>query len=80
MLTCSRCGCAMTLISVALGPEEIRMTPKALGLSPRAPPIARARSSQLWGDFGFPEEPRTEPGSSGNASAVHWTHETVIDD
>ena len=80
VLTCSRCGEVMTLIHVALGPEEIRMALRALGLPPRAPPIALARSSQLWGDFWFPEEPRTAPESSGNASAVHWTYETIIDD
>jgi hypothetical protein len=53
VLTCSRCGGAMTLVHVALSPGEIKVTLIALGLSPRAPPIAPARSV---GVFGFCEE------------------------
>ena len=53
VLICNRCGGAMTLVHVALSPGEISMTLLALGLSPRAPPIAPARSV---GVFGFCED------------------------
>jgi hypothetical protein len=53
VLTCNRCGGAMTLVHVALSPGEISTTLLALGLSPRAPPIAPARSV---GVFGFCED------------------------
>ena len=58
VLTCGRCGGPMTLIHVALGPFEIETTLIALGLSPRAPPIAPARSSGIFGGWG---ESTSEP-------------------
>jgi hypothetical protein len=56
-LTCGRCGGPMTLLHVALAPEEIEMTLVALGLSPRAPPIAPARQIGVFSSFddGSPE-------------------------
>ena len=58
VLTCSRCGGAMTLVHVALTPVEIETTPVALGLSPRAPPIAPARQIGVFGSFDdSPPEP-----------------------
>ena len=61
VLTCHRCGGPMTLIHVALSPVEIETTLIALGLSPRAPPIAPARSSGVFGDWG---ESQPEPWST----------------
>lgn len=51
VLTCSRCGGAMTLVHVALTPVEIETTLVALGLSPRAPPIAPARQIGVFASF-----------------------------
>jgi hypothetical protein len=61
VLTCSRCGGAMTLVHVALSPGEITTTLLALGLSPRAPPIAPARQVGVFGDWG---ESQPEPWST----------------
>jgi hypothetical protein len=58
VLTCSRCGGPMTLVHVALGPAEIQTTLIALGLSPRAPPIAPARQTGVFGSF---DDGPTEP-------------------
>ena len=63
VLTCGRCGGHMTLIHVALGPVDIETTLIALGLSPRAPPNAPARSV---GVFGFCED---------DSPAQQWTDE-----
>ena len=58
VLTCGRCGGPMTLVHVALAPAEIEMTLVALGLSPRAPPIAPARQIGVFGSFhDSPPEP-----------------------
>jgi hypothetical protein len=51
VLVCGRCGGPMTLVHVALGPTEIQTTLIALGLSPRAPPIAQARQTGVFGSF-----------------------------
>jgi hypothetical protein len=61
VLTCGRCGGHMTLIHVALGPVEIETTLIAFGVSPRAPPIAPARSTGVFGDWG---ESQPEPWST----------------
>lgn len=61
VLTCGRCGGPMTLIHVALSPVDIETTLIALGLSPRAPPIAPARQV---GVFGHWDESQPEPWST----------------
>ena len=67
VLTCSRCGGAMILVHVALSPGEVSTTLLALGLSPRAPPIAPARSV---GVFGLSED---------DSSVQRWTDDTTTD-
>ena len=58
VLTCGRCGGPMTLVHIALSPVEIETTLIALGLSPRAPPIAPARQVGIFGDW---DESQPEP-------------------
>jgi hypothetical protein len=51
VLVCGRCGGPMTLVHIAFGPAEIQTTLIALGLSPRAPPIAPARQTGVFGSI-----------------------------
>jgi hypothetical protein len=46
VLACSKCGCRMTLVGVVFDSGTIQTTLNALGVSPRAPPIAPARVRQ----------------------------------
>lgn len=52
VLQCHKCGSRMQLVDVVLHAALIATTLKAIGVSPRAPPIAPARSV---GVFGFDE-------------------------
>jgi hypothetical protein len=46
VLSCSKCGSRMTLVGVVFDATTIAGTLKAIGVSPRAPPIAPARVRQ----------------------------------
>lgn len=46
VLSCQKCGSRMTLVGVVFDAKTIAVTLNAIGVSPRAPPIAPARARQ----------------------------------